>query len=73
MEAIRSFIEWQLFGVCTWIGNYLSISTVTIRKYFIYASCLTFGSPVILYLIMAFWMNVRQYILNARRNPFRYL
>lgn len=73
MEAVRSFIEWQVFGVCTRIGAYLNISTVTIRKYFIYTSCLTFGSPVILYLFIAFWMNIRQYILNARRNPLRYL
>jgi phage shock protein PspC (stress-responsive transcriptional regulator) len=72
MEQFRHYIEWHLFGVCTRIGEYLGISTVTIRKYFIYASCLTFGSPVIVYLVMAFWMNIRQYMLSARRNPLRY-
>jgi phage shock protein PspC (stress-responsive transcriptional regulator) len=73
MEKLRDQLEWQMFGVCTRIGEYLGISTVTIRKYFIYLSCLTFGSPVIIYLFMAFWMNVRRYILNAKRNPLRYL
>jgi phage shock protein PspC (stress-responsive transcriptional regulator) len=72
MDQVRHYIEWHLFGVCTRIGEYLGISTVTIRKYFIYTSCLTFGSPVIVYLVMAFWMNIRRYILSARRNPVRY-
>lgn len=73
MEHVRHFIEWQIFGVCSRVGEYLGISTVTIRKYFIYLSCLTFGSPVIVYLIMAFWMNIRRYILIAKRDPLRYL
>jgi hypothetical protein len=46
---------------------------VTIRKYFIYISCLTMGSPVIIYVFLAFWMNIKQYMLNARRNPLKYL
>jgi hypothetical protein len=28
---------------------------------------------VIIYIFLAFWMNVKQYILNARRNPLRHL
>ena len=73
MKQVKDFIEWKVFGVCSSIGDLLGISTTTIRKYFIYISCLTMGSPVILYIFLAFWMNVRQYILNARRNPLRYL
>jgi hypothetical protein len=30
------------------------------------------GSPLIIYLFIAFWMNIKQYILNGRRNPLRY-
>jgi hypothetical protein len=33
---------------------------------------MTMGSPLIIYLFAAFWMNVRQYIFNARRNPLKY-
>jgi phage shock protein PspC (stress-responsive transcriptional regulator) len=73
MNKFRDFIEWQVFGVCTRIGEVLGISTLTIRKYFIYLSCLTMGSPVIIYLFLAFWMNLKNYILKARRNPVRYL
>ncbi len=72
MNKIKHFIEWQVFGVCTAIGDRVGIASTTIRKYFIYISCLTMGSPVIIYLFVAFWMNVKKYILNARRNPLRY-
>jgi hypothetical protein len=41
--------------------------------WFIYISFLTLGSPVVIYMIAAFWMNMKRYILAARRNPFRYL
>ena len=72
MRHLKDFIEWKVFGVCSWIGERVGISTTTIRKYFIYISCLTMGSPVIVYVFLAFWMNVRDYMLSARRNPLRY-
>jgi phage shock protein PspC (stress-responsive transcriptional regulator) len=73
MNKFRNFIEWQLFGVCSYIGEKMGIATGTIRKYFIYISLMTMGSPVIFYFFVAFWMNIKAYILNARRNPLRYL
>lgn len=73
MKNFRHFIEWQIFGVCTAIGERLGIATSIIRKNFIYISCITMGSPVIIYLFIAFWMNIKRYIFNARRNPLRYL
>ncbi|MBC8033562.1 MAG: PspC family transcriptional regulator [Chitinophagaceae bacterium] len=73
MNSLRHFIEWHLFGVCTYIGEKMGIATGTIRKYFIYISLMTMGSPVVFYFFIAFWMNVKAYILNARRNPLKYL
>jgi phage shock protein PspC (stress-responsive transcriptional regulator) len=73
MKRLKDFIEWQVFGVCTAVGQKMGIATSTIRKYFIYISFLTMGSPVIVYLFVAFWVNVKRYILNARRNPLKYL
>jgi phage shock protein PspC (stress-responsive transcriptional regulator) len=73
MNKFKHFIEWHVFGVCQAIGEKMGIATSTIRKYFIYMSFMTFGSPVIVYLFVAFWMNIKRYILNARRNPLRYL
>ena len=73
MHKIKQFIEWHVFGVCSTIGERVGIDTTTIRKYFIYLSFGTIGSPVIVYFFLAFWMNVKRYVLNARRNPVRYL
>jgi phage shock protein PspC (stress-responsive transcriptional regulator) len=72
MNRLRQLIETNAFGVCAYIGEKLNISTSTIRKYFIYISFLTMGSPVLLYFIVAFWMNVKQYIWFSKRNPLRY-
>lgn len=72
MRKLRELIELGLFGVCTRIGEKLNISIAGIRLWFIYISFLTFGSPIILYFIMAFWMNIRKYILSAKRNPIRW-
>lgn len=73
MNRFRHFIEWHVFGVCSYLGEKMGVASSTIRKYFIYISFLTMGSPVVLYLFIAFWMNIKNYILNARRNPIRYL
>ena len=73
MNDFRQFVESRVFGVCTWMGEKMGVPSTTIRKYFIYVSCLTMGSPVIIYLFMAFWINLKAYILDAKRNPLRYL
>ncbi len=71
-EKFRTFIETSVFGVCTFIGERLNIATSKIRLYFIYLSFFTFGSPVIIYFFIAFWMNVKQYIMISKRNPLWY-
>lgn len=73
MNKLRGFIELQAFGVCSAIGEKLGIATSRIRMWFIYISFLTMGSPVIIYMIAAFWMNIKRYILSAKRNPLKYL
>ncbi|HEU0110702.1 MAG TPA: PspC family transcriptional regulator [Flavisolibacter sp.] len=73
MKRFKDFIEWQAFGVCTAIGDRLGIATSRIRTWFMYTSFLTLGSPIIIYAILAFWMNMKRYMLAARRNPLRYL
>lgn len=72
MNRLRYFIEWKLFGVCTAIGERMGLSPTRIRTWFIYISFLTMGSPLIVYFILAFWMNMKRYILSVKRNPLRY-
>ncbi|MCC6287258.1 MAG: PspC family transcriptional regulator [Chitinophagaceae bacterium] len=72
MNRFKQFIEWQVFGVCSYIGEKIGIANTVIRKHFIYISLLTMGSPIIIYMFIAFWVNVRNYIWNRRRNPLKY-
>ena len=72
ISKIREFLELHAFGVCSAIGDKLGIASARIRMWFIYISFLTLGSPVIVYMVLAFWMNMKNYILNAKRNPLRY-
>ncbi len=70
---MKDFIEWKAFGVCTAIGERLGVATSRIRLWFIYISFMTLGSPLIIYMILAFWLNMKRYILMSRRNPLRWL
>ena len=51
----------------------MGVATSRIRLWFIYISFLTMGSPVIIYMVLAFWMNIKEYILQRRRNPLKWL
>jgi len=66
-DRIQHFFETYAFGVCTHLGEILGVATSSIRLFFIYASFITFGSPVIIYLSLAFIMNMRKHL--RKRNP----
>ncbi|MFN3839647.1 MAG: PspC domain-containing protein [Cyclobacteriaceae bacterium] len=66
-DKIQLFFEGYAFGVCTRLGEKFGIATSTVRLFFIYASFITIGSPIIIYLALAFAMNIRKYL--RRRNP----
>jgi hypothetical protein len=70
---IKNFIEWRAFGVCSSIGDRLGLATSRIRLWFIYISFLTLGSPIVIYMILAFWKNMKYYIGMRRRNPLKWL
>lgn len=73
MNRFKDFVEWNAFGVCSAIGDRMGIATSKIRQYFIYTSLLTMGSPIIIYMVLAFWRNLRKYVTAAKRNPWYYL
>lgn len=66
MERLRQSLEHSAFGVCSYLADRMGIASARVRLYFIYISCLTLGSPIILYLFTAFWLNVRNYIRRRR-------
>ncbi|ADR20884.1 hypothetical protein MATR_14900 [Marivirga tractuosa] len=66
MKKVQQFIENQAFGVCTRLGEMMDIPTSHIRIFFIYSSFLTFGSPILLYLALAFIRDVRKMLRRGR-------
>ncbi len=67
MDKIKFFFEKHAFGVCSYLGERFGIASSTIRLYFIYTSFITFGSPVIIYLSLAFWLNLKKYLNKGKR------
>jgi phage shock protein PspC (stress-responsive transcriptional regulator) len=67
ISRISSFFEKQAFGVCEWWGEKLQLKNSRIRLFFIYFSFLTFGSPIIIYLIMAFILEHKEYFKLSKR------
>jgi len=62
IKGIQNFFEKRAFGVCTSLGEKMGVATSSIRLFFIYASFLTFGSPIIIYLSLAFVLNMRRHL-----------
>jgi len=66
MSVLKNIIEAKAFGVCSKLGEKMGLSTKRIRLFFVYASFLALGSPVIVYMILAFWINMRKYNREKR-------
>lgn len=64
----RDVIEMSVYGVCSYLGRKLSIPSKKVRLFFIYASFLALGSPIIIYLILTFILNLR-FMIKTSRNP----
>ena len=67
MEKLKFFVEKHAFGVCSYLGDRFGISSGRIRLYFIYTSFITMGSPVIIYLVIAFWLSLKKKTRLNRR------
>ncbi|MCH2083149.1 MAG: PspC family transcriptional regulator [Saprospiraceae bacterium] len=65
MDSIKSLLERSAFGVCSYLGEKMGIASARVRLYFIYISFVALGSPIIFYLFVVFWLNIRKYF---RRN-----
>ena len=66
LNHMKNLLEKSAFGVCSYLGDKLGIATARVRLYFIYISFVAMGSPVIFYLFIAFWLNVKAYIKQKR-------
>jgi phage shock protein PspC (stress-responsive transcriptional regulator) len=50
-----------------WLSEKIGVRTSIVRLYFIYLSFVTFGSPIIVYLFMAFWLDLKKYTRPSAR------
>ena len=63
------FFELRSFGVCEWWARKLGIKTSKVRLGFIYASFIALGSPLLMYLIMAWILEHKHYFkLKSKRS-----
>ena len=67
-KSLRDIIEVNVFGVCSYLGRKLSMPSKRVRLFFIYTSFIALGSPIIIYLILTFILNLR-YMIKNKRNP----
>ena len=63
---IKDLLERSAFGVCSYLGHKMGVASSRVRIYFIYLSFAAMGSPIILFLFIAFWLNVREYIRKQK-------
>jgi len=63
---LKDMVERHAFGVCQYLGEKMRVAPGEVRKYFIYTSFIGMGSPLIVYLFIAFWVNVRRYIRRGK-------
>ena len=62
MLYLKDIVEKRAFGVCSYLAQRMGLRSSRVRMYFIYTSFITLGSPVIIYLVMAFWLNIKSYL-----------
>jgi phage shock protein PspC (stress-responsive transcriptional regulator) len=67
MKSLKYSVETKIFGVCTYLGELLKMPKKNIRLFFVYLSFVTVGSPIIIYLILAFWFKMNDYIHSERQ------
>ena len=53
---VKSSSDKKLFGVCGGLAKRFNMDSTLIRMIFVFAAVVGFGSPIILYLVLAFIM-----------------
>ena len=68
LPIVKTWVERSIFGVCAYLGEKMGVATHRVRLYFIYLTCAALGSPVLIYLALAFWVNIRKYLRSDKRH-----
>jgi len=67
IQKITFFFEMRSFGVCEWWARKLGIKSSKVRLFFIYASFVALGSPIIIYLAMGWILENKHFLKFQKR------
>jgi phage shock protein PspC (stress-responsive transcriptional regulator) len=65
-EKLKNWIEKYSFGVCSYLADRMGLAASRVRLYFIYTVFVGLGSPIIAYLAIAFWLNIKKYLRKSK-------
>ena len=69
-QKLRIFLERNGFRVSTRLAELLGMKVKSVRLFFIYASFTTIIGGFLLYLILAFWLKLKDLIHSKRTSVF---
>ncbi len=67
---LRHFLERNGFYVCSRLADRLGMRAKNVRLFFIYTSFATAGFGFLVYLILAFWLKLKDLIYTKRTSVF---
>lgn len=67
IQKVSLFFELRSFGVSTWLARKMRVEVSKVRLFFIYASFIALGSPIIVYMVMAFILEHKHIFKLQRR------
>jgi len=70
MLEIRYFFERHGFSVCSRLAEWMGIKAKNVRIFFIYSSFFGIGIGFVFYLILAFWLKIKDLISTKRSSVF---
>ncbi len=69
VQKIAFFFEMRSFGVSAWFARKLRVDVSKVRLFFIYFTFIGLGSPLIIYLLMAFVLEHKHLLkFKLKRN-----
>ena len=68
ISNIRYYFERNGFYVSSRVADRLGMRVKSVRLFFIYVSFATFGIGFAIYLTLAFWLKLKDLILNAGKD-----
>lgn len=69
-QRLRIFFERNGFAVSTRLAELLGMKVKSVRLFFIYASFTTLIGGFVLYLILAFWLKLKDLLYTKRTSVF---